>query len=215
MLLVPIQQTIYMYQRTWQIVYKQIQDLIITLITCLSIFVWNKLFFNYLYFMHYVILLFGFFTLAAGKMSFWTWLLWVFKTLEPFGLCPSTFGFLKAAFSPNSFGLFTQLRLMFGRQMESVMHNDPPSKGPSWQNGLARSCLNKCLYQPFLLYSQSPNKSIVMHKSKYALSYAAQKILCTYLVSQQLVIYGIMKKAHTISVCYEKQFCQKLQSPLI
>ena len=37
---------------------------------------------------------------------FWAWLLWVFKTLEPFGLCPSTFGFLKAAFSPNSFGLF-------------------------------------------------------------------------------------------------------------
>ena len=37
---------------------------------------------------------------------FWAWLLWGFKTLEPFGLCPSTFGFLKAAFSPNSFGLF-------------------------------------------------------------------------------------------------------------
>ena len=139
MFLVPIQSTIYMYQRTWQIVYKQIQDLIITLIICLSIFVCNKLFFNYQYFMHCFILLFGLFQFLAlqflatranqleGKMSFcagffWAWLLWVFKTLEPFGLCPSTFGFLKAAFSPNSFGLFILYCLfgMFIIQFEAV-----------------------------------------------------------------------------------------------
>ena len=29
-----------------------------------------------------------------------------FGHLEPFGLCPDSFGFLMVAFSPNSFGLF-------------------------------------------------------------------------------------------------------------